>query len=294
MHDHRATTLWYNIWPILKPGRQFEICEDARTVGRARIVTVLGVEEHHVMRDHQDAYGHEVLDCLRPSVYEIVERDDGYFDAHLANGYLSPHADWASSEQEAMRYVRGRVLDVGCGAARHSLYLQEKGFDVTGIDVSPLAIEVCRERGLRHALVLSVSGVSARLGTFDTILMMGNNFGLFTSAERAKRLLRRFHRMTTREARIVVQARDPYETDNVLHLAYHRRNWERGRMGGQLRIRVRYQTYVSPWFDYLLVSRPEMERVLEGTGWRAQRYLGVGDPSYIAIIEKDSAKGVAA
>jgi 2-polyprenyl-3-methyl-5-hydroxy-6-metoxy-1,4-benzoquinol methylase len=40
-----------------------------------------------------------------------------------------------------MQFVKGRVLDVGCGAGRHSLYLQEKGFDVLGTDISPLASE---------------------------------------------------------------------------------------------------------------------------------------------------------
>jgi 2-polyprenyl-3-methyl-5-hydroxy-6-metoxy-1,4-benzoquinol methylase len=45
--------------------------------------------------------------------------------------------------EEAMQFVKGRVLDVGCGEGRHSLYLQEKWFDVLGIDISPLAIKVC-------------------------------------------------------------------------------------------------------------------------------------------------------
>ncbi len=48
-----------------------------------------------------------------------------------------------------MEFVNGRVLDVGCGAGRHSLYLQKKGFDVLGIDVSPLAVKVCRLKGVK-------------------------------------------------------------------------------------------------------------------------------------------------
>jgi len=239
------------------------------------------------MKDRQDAYGHEVYDCLagRP-VYEIVEREDGYIDAHPAGGYLAPYEDWPPSEKEAMGYVHGHVLDIGCGAGRHSLYLQEKGFDVTGIDVSPLAIDVCTRRGLRYALVMPITRVTTRLGTFDTIVMMGNNFGLLANAQRAGRLLRRLHRMTSPGARVIAQARDPYDTDNPFHHEYHRRNRERGRMGGQLRIRVRYQKYVTPWFDYLFVSQEEMESILSGTGWTAVRYLGLGEPSYIAIIEK--------
>src|SRR5690554_6971619 len=37
-------------------------------------------------------------------------------------------------EQKALKLARGKVLDVGCGAGSHTLYLQEKGLDVLAID----------------------------------------------------------------------------------------------------------------------------------------------------------------
>ena len=72
-----------------------------------------------------------------------------------------------------------------CGAGRQALYFQEKGFDVVAIDNSPLAIEVCKKRGVIVARTISVSQISSTLGTFDTVIMFGNNFGLFGTPERA-------------------------------------------------------------------------------------------------------------
>ena len=71
--------------------------------------------------------------------------------------------------------------------------------------------------------------------------------------------------------------------DNPFHLAYHRWNRRRGRMPGQMRIRVRYQKYATPRVDYLLGSRKEMRTLLRGTGWKIERFLP-GRPTYIAVI----------
>ena len=55
-------------------------------------------------------------------------------------------------EQKALKLCKGNVLDIGCGAGSHSLYLQKKGFPVTALDQSPGAIETCKLRGLEHTV----------------------------------------------------------------------------------------------------------------------------------------------
>jgi SAM-dependent methyltransferase len=235
----------------------------------------------------EDGYGQMLLAGLEGrDTIEIVERDDGFIEA--AGGpsiYLAPFRRWHPLDRKAMRFVRGRVLDVGCGGGRVSLHLQERGQEVVGIDISPGAVEVCRRRGVGDARLCSIDDVDESLGVFDTIVMLGNNFGLFASAAKAKRLLRRFHRLTSEHGRIVAETRDVYRTDDPVHLAYHERNRSRGRMSGQIRIRVRYRDQATPWFDYLMVSQDELDSLLDGTGWQLQRVLESGD-TYVAIIDK--------
>ena len=183
-----------------------------------------------------------------------------------------------------MRYVRGRVLDVGCGAGRVALHLQERGHDVVAIDVSPKAVEVARRRGVRDTRVMAFTEVSSRLGMFDTVVMMGNNFGLFARERRARHMLRRLRGMA---GRIVATSNDPYQTDNPGHRAYHARNRARGRMSGELRLRVRNGPYASPWFDYLIVSPDEMHGLVKGTGWRVRRVIRqAGSGFYTAVIDR--------
>ena len=184
-----------------------------------------------MLKDSQDAFGHVMSDLFyRKEVYEIIERDDGFVSPSLGlNFYFSEYDDWLESEKASMEYVSGKVLDIGCGAGRHSLYLQRQGFDVVGIDNSPLAIEVCKARGMRETRVLPITRVGRQLGIFDTILMLGNNFPLVANIKRAKWLLGRFYTMTSESGIIIAQTRDPYQTDEPEHLAYHARNRQHGR-----------------------------------------------------------------
>ena len=241
------------------------------------------------MPPEEDAYGQEMWAYYNGErSFEIIERDDGYIDIGPETSvYFSSYEDWSPHEKKAMEFVKGRVLDVGCGAGRHSLYLQEKGFDVLGIDISPLAIKVCKLRGLRKAEVMAIEDLKFKPESFDTIIMMGNNFGLFGCFKKARRLLKRFHKMTSKNALIIAETRDPYKTKNPAHLEYHEFNRKRGRMSGQLRIRIRFRRYATRWFDYLMVSKDEMNEILKGTGWRVKEFIDSGGPSYIAIIEKE-------
>ena len=242
------------------------------------------------MRDEQDAYGHLVLDYLegRPLSHELIERDDGLLEVGLGPGtYFAPVRRWPAPERRGLRFVRGRVLDAGVGAGRVALELQRRGHEVVGIDLSPLAVEVARRRGVVDARVLPFERVDGSLGTFGTVVMYGNNFGLFGSGPRARRLLPRLHTLTTTGGRIVAASLDPTATDKPEHLAYQARNRARGRMPGQVRIRIRHRAFATPWFDYLLVSPAELEKLIAGTGWSLGRLLRDEGAYYVAVLERD-------
>jgi len=139
-------------------------------------------------------------------------------------------------------------------------------------------------RGLKKAQVLSITEIGPKLGVFDTILMLGNNFGLFGSHSRVKWLLKRFHKITSSQARIIAETRDPCGTNLPEHLGYHEFNRKRGRMPGQLRIRIRYKKYMSPWFDYLLASKEEIEKIIADTVWMTEEFIDGKAGMYIAVI----------
>jgi cyclopropane fatty-acyl-phospholipid synthase-like methyltransferase len=93
-------------------------------------------------------------------------------------------------EKKALQLSKGKVLDVGCGAGSHSLYLQnDKNLEVTSIDISENAIQSCQLRGLKNAKVQNILDLGNE--KFDTILLLMNGTGIFgTLAETSKYLLK--------------------------------------------------------------------------------------------------------
>ena len=238
-----------------------------------------------------DAMGEMMRDFFRDgsSIGGVVERSDGYMLPELPVAtYFTGADEWPTLEREATARARGRVLDLGCGAGRHSIHLQANGHDVLGIDSSRGAVEVARARGLHDARRLAVQDVTEHLGRFDTVLMMCNNFGLAGSSDATRALLRNLAHATTSAAQIIAHTVDPHLASQPEHRAYRRRNVELGRMPGQITSRIRYRTLTTPWTDLLYVSPGELEELIAGTGWRVVEILGHPDPNYFAILTKQS------
>jgi SAM-dependent methyltransferase len=238
-----------------------------------------------------DAFGRAILDWLEGSEEpDLIERDDGHIETGAGPAvYLAPFARWPSVERRAMRWARGRVLDVGCGGGRVALHLQDRGLDVVAIDVSPLALRACRRRGVRRVRQLRLEDVDGRMGEFDTIVLFGNNTGLLSGRTKGRRILRGLLDVTTPRSRILAESMDPYATTEPAHLAYHARNRGRGRLGGQLRLRVRYADLATPWMDYLFVSPDELRSLTEGSGWSVARVVETEEdaPLFVAVLERD-------
>lgn len=223
-----------------------------------------------------------LLDALDAGAgHEIVERDDGFLGVPTMD-YLAPVRRWHSVERRALRSVNGRVLDVGCGAGRVALELQARGRDVVAIDPSVGAVDVARRRGVRDVRQMRLEDVDESLGHFGTVVMYGNNFGLFGGRRSGRRLLRSLRPLADR---IVATSNDPYATQDPAHLAYLERNRRRHRMPGQLRIRIRYRDLVDPWFDYLLASPAEIEELVDGTGWRITRLIRDDGSYYVVVLQ---------
>lgn len=126
----------------------------------------------------QDIFGKALLDYQSSNyseditTYSSLDEEDRIPLPYLFRDYKK----MPSLEQEALKLCKGSVLDIGCGAGSHSLYLQKKGISVTALDHSPGAIETCKQRGIKQT---ALSGIlDFRNQKFDTLLMLMNGIGI--------------------------------------------------------------------------------------------------------------------
>lgn len=84
--------------------------------------------------------------------------DQASWDSHYTGG----HAPWETGHPslELQRVVREeaiapcRAVDLGCGTGVNAVWLAQQGFDVVGVDFSPVAIERARARATAAQVVV--------------------------------------------------------------------------------------------------------------------------------------------
>ena len=238
----------------------------------------------------QDAFGAVLLDYYNGKEHAatVIERDDGFFEAEKAP--RTSHRSGAGSTPSV------RCSATSAGACSTSASAPAASRSSSSSAATRSSESRCRRsRSASRASAASkrtklraLDEIDGSLGTFDTVVMFMNNFGLFESEAKAKRLLRLLHGVTSDRGRIVATTMDSSRAKRE-HRAYQQRNVARGRMPGQVRFRLHYRLKKSPWFDWLFVSPKELEALVRGTGWHVRRLVRKeGDSFYALVLEKDA------
>ena len=156
----------------------------------------------------KDLFGQAIFDFQTKSSPEDLITETTISEAdEMDVAYLfRSFDDMPKLEQKALQLAKGKILDVGCGAGSHSLYLQEKGFDVTAIDISENAIKACQLRGLKNAKVQNILDLESE--TFDTILLLMNGTGIFGTLAETSKYLQKLKKLLAPNGQILIDSSD--------------------------------------------------------------------------------------
>jgi len=122
------------------------------------------------------------------------------------NIFFRPYKNMLKYEKIALKESRGKVLDLGCGAGCHALYLQGKGLDVTAVEISRKSAKVAQARGV--VKVVNEDWRNLGLKNFDTVLVLMNGMGLAESPTELKVMFRKLKSFLSKNGSILIDSTD--------------------------------------------------------------------------------------
>lgn len=189
-------------------------------------------------------------------------------------------------EKKALQLCKGRVLDVGCGAGSHSLYLQkEKKLEVTAIDTSKGAVEVCRKRGLIDARNISFEEVAEE--KFDTILLLMNGTGIIGRMKNLDGFFNKLEHLLNPHGQVLL------DSSNLIYLFEADEDggiWVDAGRGyyGELHYSLSYKGETSPGFDWLYLDFDSLSLAAAKNGFTCEKIQEGDHYDYLAKLTRNN------
>jgi SAM-dependent methyltransferase len=236
------------------------------------------------MEEAMDPYGHALNDFYYSGedVPVVIVRDDGYKDDMSVKQYFRMREKFSNIENLALKKCRGRVVDLSAGVGADCLELQNRGFNVTAVEINPSACEIMKKRGVKKVHCKDLFEFKEE--GYDTILLFGRSIGNVQILEGLKTFLIHAKTILNKEGQIILDSMDVRKTTNQIHLKYQQKSIEMGRYFGEIVIRFEYKNIIGPNFGILHVDPDTLRKYCEQTGWICDLLFEEEDGSYLANL----------
>ncbi|MFY8010318.1 MAG: class I SAM-dependent methyltransferase [Flavobacterium sp.] len=230
----------------------------------------------------KDLFGQAILDYQTQNTPEDLVTETNISEAdEMSVAYLfRTYQEMPKIEKKALQLAKGKILDVGCGAGSHSLYLQQKGFDVTVIDISPNAIKACQLRGVKDARVQHLLELENE--QFDTILLLMNGTGIFGTLAETSKYLQKLKSLLTPNGQILIDSSDIiYMFDQDEDGAYM---VPADGYYGELTFNVSYKGQTEDSFPWLYLDYNTLQNAAHANGLQCELLLEGDHFDYLARL----------
>lgn len=220
----------------------------------------------------------ELLTKGKTKFHSIIRRNDGIIEVRDLKKYLESYNKFPDFQKKALKHAKGKVLDIGCGGGKHSLYLQEKGLDVLGIDNSKGCLKVCKKRGLKKTKLGDFKKIKFGKEKFDTLLILGSGVALASSDGGLINFLKKMNGITSEDAVILMDSTNIKKAKRgIFH--YTKK--------GHFQIRFESNGKMGNWFTPKFISDNQIRKIIKKTSWKIKRiYLSKGGDQYSVVLVK--------
>jgi SAM-dependent methyltransferase len=157
----------------------------------------------------------------------------------------------------ALSKCRGRVLDIGAGAGSHALVLQQRGVDVTAMDISGRAVDIMLERGVKQAFAQDIYAYEGE--RYDTLLLLMNGIGLTGNIQQLRVFLQHTKKLLKPGGQLL------FDSSDIAYL--YEGNLPAGNYYGELWYQYAYKGQKTDWFQWLYIDTDTLIQVAAEEGW---------------------------
>ena len=183
--------------------------------------------------------------------------------------------DFTALETYALSLCRGKILDVGAGVGASSLVLQNRGFDLTALEVEAPLAEIMMERGIQKVICKNVFEYEEQ--NFDTVLMMMNGIGLVGTIQGLKDFLEHSKKLVSPSGQILL------DSSNISYF-YQDRGKPGAHYFGEIGYCYQYQDKKGKWFNWLYIDSERLQDIAWQHGWYAQILYEDETDQYLARL----------
>lgn len=217
-----------------------------------------------------DVFGNAISDFFHYGKAEdIIVHSHDFEDDLIPVYYLfRKFKEMPALEKTALKRCRGKILDVGCGAGSHSLFLQqEKKMKITSIDISEKTIEICKLRGINNARCEDFFQLKNE--KFDTILMLMNGSGIVGKLQNLEHFFQQLKVLLSPNGQVLIDSSD------LSYLFEHDKDggvWVDASKGyyGELNYQIEYKNEISNAFDWLFIDFETLKFASEISGFHCE------------------------
>jgi SAM-dependent methyltransferase len=182
-------------------------------------------------------------------------------------------------EEYALSLCKGKVLDIGAAAGRHSLYLQGRGLEVSALEISPGCCRVMRERGVLSVLEADLFDTDALRAKFDTLLLLMNGLGLAGTLAGLPMFFATLDRLLAANGQVLL------DSSNIDYL-FTGSTMPSDHYFGEVEYQWEYSGQKGPWFHWLYLDIDRLYLEAKNRGWRCQVLFDNDSGGYLARLTK--------
>ncbi|WP_019508667.1 methyltransferase domain-containing protein [Pleurocapsa sp. PCC 7319] len=221
------------------------------------------------MVNDRDVFGKALLDYYHGNAdacLKVFSTEAETYNLPVSVFFRPP--DQLTIDRLAVSLCSGKILDIGAGTGIHTLYLQNKGVEVTALDVSRNACLVMSHSGVKNIINQDIFELESE-SKYETWLILGRSIGAVGNLEKLRNFFLKAKLSLTPRGKIILNSTNGERNITIIR-----------------KLQFEYQGTKSSIVDWLNIDRETLQKIAYDVGFAPEIVHIENDGNYLAVLRQ--------